>query len=155
MDSAERRIDADVLIPDLFWDLLHHPAHLDGCPPVDLDLHLLPQFVLVQQLAEVVVVLGLLGGILHLLVVLLLLILEVLLVVLFLVCLLLVDGRLGLVLLVVVAASRFLAIHDHHFVIGRHCTVGIAVLLLLLLVAEVLAENVVQGLLIYLRWDIL
>lgn len=152
MDGAERRIDPNILIPDLFRELFDHSTHLDSRTLVDLHLHLLPQLVFVQQLAEVVVVFGLLRRTLHL--VLLLLVLEVLLVVLVLVCFLLVDGGLGVVLLVVVAARRFLAIHDHHLVVGWHCTVGVAVWMCLLLVAEVLAEDVIQCLLIDLRWDV-
>lgn len=153
MDGAERRIDANILIPDLFRELFDHSTHLDSRTLVDFHLHLLPQLVFVQQLAEVVAVFSLLRRTLHL--VLLLLVLEVLLVVLVLVWLLLVDGGLGVVLLVVVAARRFLTIDDHHFVVGWHCTVGVAVWMCLLLVAEVLAEDVVQGLLIDLRWDVL
>ena len=127
MDGAERSIDPDVLTPDLLGDLLDDGSHLDGSSLVDLHLHLLSQLVFVQQLAEVAVVLGLLGTALHLMLVvlLLLLVLEVLCVVLLLARLLLVDGGLELLLLVVVAASRLLPIHYHHLIVGRHRTKSI------------------------------
>lgn len=155
MDAAEGSIDSDVLIPHLLRDLLRHCAHLDGCPPVDLQLHLLPQLVLVQQLAEVAAVLGLRGAILPrlLLLFLLVLVLEVFLVFLLFMRPLLIDGRLGVVFLVVVAASRFLAIHHHHLVVGGHCAIAVAVSLLL--AAEFLAKDMVQGLLVDLRRDAL
>lgn len=88
----------------LLGNFLNQGAHLDGCTPIDLHLHFLTRFILVQQLSKVSVVL--LHDALLLLqfsMILLLLFLEVVLIVFL--GTLLINGRLDLFLSIEVAAS--------------------------------------------------